>query len=263
MIRRILIAGNSHVGSLKAGFSELAKHRDLNGLHVDFLSCRQPLDLTRGFNAFYLDINQRICATSDAMQMARLYSTVSAPVDIHQYNHVLIAAGPCLLHPYLYYDLSQLSIPLLSESVITSIASSLTNTASDNVEISFPLLALQLKQYCNDRLVYVGSPLPGISSPVMRFLSKLQVDSLSRLKQNTCSIRSSILQLSACKSNIFIPDHQLLEHHGIATKDIYMRDGVRVDGATSNPDMRHANADYGLAILEKIFMSLNLFQMAT
>ena len=168
------------------------------------------------------------------------------------YDLVLIVAGPCLLHPFLFYSEKCLAIPPLGKSLIRSILKFSKDIPVPTPEVNSPLLVKMLRELESNRIVYVGAPLPSIdSSPLSRF-SHLNEINLNQMKKNALLISTILSSEVLLGHNIFIPDDTLLNEYHFATNSRFMREGVRVDGVSTNPDMRHANEEYGCLVLSKI-----------
>ena len=254
-MKRILLVGNSHVGAFKSGLARLQEQSPLGDVEFDFLACRQTLDPKGGFNLIRLEENSTITAPATVIATALKTSTIKMPVNIDTYDLVLVVAGPCLLHPFLYYCEKPSIIPSISRSLIRSILLASKDIRVPIPGINSPVLVKALRELSSNRIVYVGAPLPSIDSSPLKHFARLNEASMRQMKKNALLISSVLRSDFFAGVNIFVPDDELLNEFHFATNSRFMREGVRVDGVSTNPDMRHANEEYGCVVLSKILRS--------
>lgn len=254
-MKKILLVGNSHVGAFKSGLLRLQHQSSLGHIKFDFLACRQPLDPRGGFNLIRLEKQSIITAPAEVIASAMQTSTIKMPVNIDVYDLVLILAGPCLLHPFLFYSEKPVAIPSLSNSLIRSILLCSKDIPVSTREINSPALVKMLRELTGNRIVYVGAPLPSVDSNLLAHFKQLDEKNMTKMKKNSLSISCILRSDLFAHQNIFIPDGELLNEYCFATNARFMRQGVRVDGVSTNPDMRHANEEYGCIVLSKILRS--------
>ena len=203
---------------------------------------------------FYALKGNQLLMLPKIISLALKTSSIKMPINIDNYDLLLIVAGPCLLHPFLYYGEMPFVIPALSKSLISSILISSKDIQAPTLKC--PSLVKNLRELSSDRIVYVGAPLPSVESNPLKHISKLNENNMNQIKKNALLISGLLRSGLLFNHNVFVPDDDLLNDYHFATSSRFMREGVRVDGVSTNPDMRHANEEYGSIMLCKILRSI-------
>ena len=156
MTDKILVVGNSHVGAFRSAFIESEEFFRSKNLEFDFLACQQYQDR---FTSLHLCHGSIISAPPHVIEIAQKTSTVTMPVDINDYDLILIVAGPCLLHPYLFCSPDCKSIPVLGNALIECILLNSENIPTSVPEVNCPVLVKQLRCLGKENIVKNSSNL--------------------------------------------------------------------------------------------------------
>ena len=165
----------------------------------------------------------------------------SAPLDIKQFDAILIFLSYCKLDPHLLYGNGKNNPTIQSFSTETLRQVTMTPRLPAHKE---PKILTKLMKNNWKKILFIGQPLPHEHHPLFRYIDDLSDDDIQILKANSQKIRSICEDslTNPCSMKYYLPPQDLLCSKGVRTKSNLMR-GV---------GNAHANESYGEAVINDI-----------
>ena len=246
-MKKILVIGNSHVGSLKAGLGILDK-KYLENMSFHFAALKGQI-----FLELYIKNNQLNIPEEHLKEFSGVFGNIHFPIDLDQYDYcVLVGAG--IRSPIETLIASNRKFTNYSKNLIENYIHNfyLENTRNKD-------LISKLTKLFGSKVIIIPSPLR-----VLPLEDESKVDSTTESKfvaKQINLIRSICDNLSKEKNkvSILLPPEKLLENNQLNTKQDYIRGGLKWDATEHNRknDLRHMNADYGREIMLSLIDKLN------
>ena len=244
---KVLVFGNSHVGSLKAGFDTLDK-KYLENISFDFAAVPNKI-----FKKIYLNHNQINLPEGFDQEFSGVFGNIQFPIDLNQYYYCVLV-GSEIRSPIEKLIPSQRKFTYYSKKLIENYIHNfyLENTRNKD-------LISKLTKLFGSKVIIIPAPLS-----VLPLEDESKVDSTTESKfvaKQINLIRSICDNLSKEKNkvSILLPPEKLLENNQLNTKQDYIRGGLKWDATEHNRknDLGHMNADYGREIMLSLIDKLN------
>ena len=244
---KVLVFGNSHVGSLKAGLNNLDK-KYLENISFDFAAI-----VGETFYEVYLENNQLNIPERKLKKFSGVFGNIQFPIDLDPYDYFVLAGG--VISPIKELISSQSKFTYYSKNLIENYIDNfyLENTRNKD------LISKLTKLFCS-KVIIIPPPLH-----VLPVQNELEVDSIPESKfvaKQINLIRSICDNVSKEKNkvSILLPPKKLLENNQLNTKQNYIRGGLKWDATEHNRenDLSHMNADYGKEIMLSLIDNIEL-----
>ncbi len=246
-MKKILVFGNSHVGSLKAGFNNLDK-KYLENISFDFVAISGKY-----FQKIYINNNQLNFPEKTVKRFSGVFGNIHFPIDLDQYDYCVLV-GAEIRSPIKTLIPSERKFTFYSKNLIENYINNfyLENTRHKD-------LIYKLKKLFISKFIIIPAPLS-----VLPFQNKSEVASIPKTKfvaKQINLIRTICDNLSKEKNkvSILLPPEKLLENNQLNTMQDYARGAVKWDAIEHdrNNDLIHMNAEYGREIMLSLIDKLN------
>ena len=231
MARKILLIGNSHIGSLKAGFDMLEK-KTLNGF--DFSFCAVPRN-----NFYNHNLQDNILDFDKSVRQFR--HNLSDQINLEQYDNCVCVFNVSPLSRLMHKRYSFYSEALLRDYIKNFYW--LKKEKHDSHELILSVYNLNPQKF-----IFIGAPLICES----KSNNKIWLDEYYYYNQVEI-IRKLCQEYFNCLNGpkILLPPKHLLNNTGYLTNKIYLNGGLNADGKLKNDskNKNHMNASYGKEIL--------------
>ena len=248
-MKKILVLGNSHVGSLKAGFNNLDE-KYLENMSFHFAGIAGPV-----FKTIYVKNNQLNIPEKFFKRFSGVFGNIQFPIDLDQYDY-LVLVGAWIQSPIKMLINSRSEFTYYSKNLIENYINNFY--LENHNSFTKDLINKLTKLFCS-KLIIIPTPLSALS-----LQNESEIDSIPKTKfvaKQINLIRSTCDNLSKEKNkvSILLPPEKLLENNQLNTKQDYIRGGLKWNANEHNrvDDLNHMNSEYGREIMLSLIDKLN------
>ena len=242
-MKKILVFGNSHVGSLKAGLEILDK-KYLENISFHFAAVKGQI-----FIKVYLKNSQLNIPEEHSKEFSGVFGNIHFPIDLDQYDYcVLVGAG----------IRSPIETLIASQRKFTNYSRNLLENYIHNFYLENTLISKLTKIFAS-KFIFIPTPLTVLpvqnesklnSIPKTKFVAK-QINLIRTICDNSFKDTNKV--------SILLPPEKLLENNQLNTKQNFIRGGLKWDALEHDRknDLNHMNAEYGREIMLSLIDKLN------